>query len=139
MSVRKTLPLPAAGWRLVAANLLLVSLYNPSSLSAVAVIRSPEVPASLRAAVAAAYAAALLALGRQAWCGFRALGALTSGLLLLALAALLWSARDALLATPDRAFLGGLLVASVLLGTGQVAAYYARQFSGQSPVLKQPP
>jgi Family of unknown function (DUF6524) len=139
MSVRKTLPLPAAGWRFVAANLLLVSLYNPSSLSAVAVIRSPEIPGSVRAVVIAAYAAALLALGRQAWCGFRALGAVTSGLLLLALAALLWTWSDALLASPDRAVVAGLLVASVLLGTGQVAAYYARQFSGQSPVLKQPP
>ncbi len=140
MAVRKTLPLSGAAKRFVAINLLLLSLYNPSELSAVALVHTPEVPLWIRLAVLAVYAAALVALARQAWCGFKALGVIVSMLLLAASAALAWSLADALLATAYGVVAAtGLLVASLVLSGGQVAAYYARQLSGQSPVLKHPP
>lgn len=139
MAVRKTLPLPRAGARFLAINLLLVTLYNPSPLSAVALVQAPEAPLALRAVVLASYLAVLAALARQAWCGFRAVGAVTSALLVLSLLALVWAAAGALLATFAGQVATAILVASILLTFGQVASYYARQFSGQSPCLKVPP
>jgi hypothetical protein len=140
MAVRKTLPLSGAAKRFLAVNLLLLSLYNPSELSAVALVRTPEVPLSIRLAVLAVYAAVLVALGRQAWCGFQTLGVTVSMLLVTGSAALAWSLADALLATAYGVVVAtGLLVASIVLSAGQVVAYYARQLSGQSPVLKHPP
>ena len=139
MAVRKTLPLPRAGARFLCINILLVTLYNPSPLSAVALIGSPEFPLAFRAVVLATYTAALLVLCRQAWCGFRALGAVTSAFLVLGLTALVWTLADALLATFAGVVATVILVGSILLSVGQVAAYYARQFSGQSPCLKVPP
>ncbi len=139
MAVRKTLPLPRAGARFLWINLLLVTLYNPSPLSAVMLVQSPELPLVLRLMVMAGYLATLAVLARQAWCGFRALGAVTSVLLALALTALVWSLADALLASFAGLVATTILVASLLLSMGQVAAYYARQFSGQSPCLKVPP
>ena len=139
MAVRKTLPLPRAGARFLWINILLVTLYNPSPLSAVMLIGSPEFPPAIRAVVLAGYTVALLVLGRQAWCGFRALGVMTSTLLALGLIALVWTLADALLATSAGVIATVILVGSILLSVGQVSAYYARQFSGQSPCLKVPP
>jgi hypothetical protein len=102
-------------------------------------IGSPEFPLAIRAVVLAGYTVALLVLGRQVWCGFRALGVMTSTLLALGLIALVWTLADALLATSAGVIATVILVGSILLSVGQVSAYYARQFSGQSPCLKVPP
>ena len=139
MAVRKTLPLPRAGARCLGINILLVTLYNPSPRSAVMLVGSPEFPLAIRAVVLAGYTVALLVLGRQAWCGFRALGVVTSTLLVLGLIALVWTLADALLATFAGMVATVILVGSILLSVGQVSAFYARQFSGQSPCLKVPP
>lgn len=139
MSVRKTLPVSAAAYRFIVAHLLVLSFYNPSSISVVRLLGHQEIAPALRLVLGAGYAMALLVVARQAWCGLRSMGAIVSGLIASGLLAATVSIAGATLETSAGPTLAGLVFVSLLLGTGQVATFYTRQLSGQSGVLKSPP
>lgn len=139
MSVRKILPLSGLIRRYVWINACLFTLANPTPLSLAALLQHPLVAPGVKVLVAALWLGIMGALLRQAVCGFRALGRVPLGLLLLTGGCLLYAVTDRLLAAPVLLMSSIQVAGGLLLTVGNVAAYYVRQVSGQSPVLKTPP
>jgi hypothetical protein len=139
MSVRKVLPLKGLIRRYVAINAFIFALANPTPLSLAALLQHPLLAPALKILIGAVWLGAMTALLRQMICGFRALGAVPLGFLLLAAGCLLLACANQLLAAPLALMTFFQIAAGLVLTVGNVAAYYVRQLSGQSPVLKSPP
>jgi hypothetical protein len=139
VSVRKVLPLSGLLRRYVWINACLFTLANPTPLSLASLLQHPLVAPGLKVLLAALWLGTMAALLRQAVCGFRALGRVPVGFLLLTCGCLLQAVADPLLAAPVLLMSFVQVTAGLLLTVGNVAAYYVRQVSGQSPVLKTPP
>lgn len=139
MSVRKVLPVSGLVRRYVGINACLFTLANPTPLSLAALLQHPLVAPGLKVILATLWAGIMASLLRQALCGFRALGRVPVGCLVLTGACLLHAAADPLLAAPVLLTSFVQVALGLLLTLGNVAAYYVRQVSGQSPVLKTPP
>jgi hypothetical protein len=141
MAKKRNLPLRSAAMRFVATTAFAFSFYNPGGLHAVALLGSDALDFWPKLLVLTGYAAGALILGRVAWCGLDPFGRWVPLVLGVGVAALL---VDFHLFAPGDFSYGstvtfGLLALCFILTLGQVAAYYIRQVSGQSLVLKQPP
>jgi len=139
MSVRKVLPWKGLVRRYVAINAFIFAAANPTPLSLAALLQHPLLAPALKVLIGALWLGAMAALLRQTVCGFRALGAVPLGFLLLATGCLLFACANQLLAAPLVMKTFFQVAAGLVLTVGNVAAYYVRQLSGQSPVLKSPP
>lgn len=139
MSVRKVLPISGLVRRYVWINACLFALANPTPLSLTALLQHQLVAPGLKVLLATVWWGVMAALLRQAVCGFRALGRVPTGCLILTCGCLLHAVAEPLLAMPVLLMSFVQVAAGLLLTFGNVAAYYVRQVSGQSPVLKTPP
>ena len=130
MAKKRNLPLRSAAMRFVATTAFAFSFYNPGGLHAVALLGSDALNFWPKLIVLTSYAAGALILGRVAWCGLDPFGRWVPLVLGVGFAAPL---ADFYIFAPGTFSYGSVLT------LGQVAAYYIRQVSGQSLVLKIPP
>ena len=136
MAVRKRLPLRSAVLRLVVIYLFLLSAYNPTPLSLVGILAAGLVPTTLAVLLVSGYLAVLLVLLRQAYHAVRFAGWPLVGLVG---TAFVWAFADLtgpLWGTGAGVASGVLFLLAAATALGQVAAYWVRQASGQSAVLK---
>jgi hypothetical protein len=141
MAKKRNLPLRSAAMRFVATTAFAFSFYNPGGLHAVALLGSDALNFWPKLIVLTSYAAGALILGRVAWCGLDPFGRWVPLVLGVGVAAPL---ADFYIFAPGTFSYGSavtfaLLALCIVLTLGQVAAYYIRQVSGQSLVLKIPP
>ncbi len=139
MAYRKRLDPGSTKRRFVYIAGLLFLIHNPTSISALDIIRDSSVRMDVRITLFFIVFAALLILGRFTWTSFRLLGPLVLLAIFLSTAFLLWFIQAWVTQNDMTRYFTSLMVITFYLTLGQVLPFYVRQLAGQATILRNPP